>query len=174
MPSHVELLFTPPFRPHNVSQRTLLPEPHLRATKDMSPQGRPLDLEASQVADAKSNPLACFPGTHGVLDTTPGAESSSEQATRPWLQGAWACRREAGRQPSRGQLKMAACSVGRTTRTQNRTTGEEWKRDCGGGEDGRRVKKDFSEEGTLELMGTGRKTIPGRRTRNAHSAWLAG
>lgn len=39
---------------------------------------------------------------------------------------------------------------------------------------GRRVKKDFSEEGTLELMGTGRKTIPGRRTRNAHSAWLAG
>lgn len=52
--------------------------PLLRVAKDMSPQGRPLDPKASQVADAKENLLAGSPRTHGALVTTPGAESSSE------------------------------------------------------------------------------------------------
>lgn len=39
---------------------------------------------------------------------------------------------------------------------------------------GRRAREDFSEEGTVELTGTGRKTIPGRKTINANCEPLPG
>ena len=82
---HIRSLREPPFQ-----------NPHLRAAKDKSPQGRALDPQASQIAEANSDLLARSPRPHGVLVATPGAESSSEQAARPWLQGARAFLREVG------------------------------------------------------------------------------
>lgn len=160
------LLHTPGPATSGLSENPPFQSRLLRVAKDMSPQGRPLDPKASQMPRTICWPAR--PGPTELWSLRQGLSPVANLLARPWLQGAWAFLREAaGHQgPAKDGTFCRKCCEDTEQNNMRGTERGHWR--------GRRVREDFSEEGTVELTGTGRKSIPGRKTINANCERLPG